>query len=197
MAFCTVCGWKYDGSPSFCQQCGTPLAGGAAAAANAAPNAAPTVPMNMPAPVPMAATGGFDPPGQPWMSEEHDLWQGKTMDLATRGELPPNRYRLTTRSIYVAHGRIGSKESSIPLWAIGSVTLEQDLMDKMRNVGNLFLEIEHPDWTDDVRQLKLELIEDPTGVRDLILKQIREEQYNYERRKQTMFYQGRPPMPPR
>lgn len=196
MAFCTICGWKYDGSPSFCQQCGTPLAGGAAPAANATPNAAPTVPMNMPPPMPMAATGSGEAP-QTWMSEEHDLWQGKTIDMATRGELPPNRYRLTTRSIYVAHGRIGSKESSIPLWAVGSVTLEQDLVDKMRNVGNLFLEIEHPDWTDDVRQLKLELIEDPASVRDLLLKQIREEQYNYERRKQTMFYQGRPPIPPR
>ena len=46
-------------------------------------------------------------------------------------------------------------------------------------------------------QIKLELIEDPATVRDLLLKQIREEQYNYERRKQTMFYQGRPPLPPR
>jgi len=188
--FCTVCGWKYEGDPKFCQQCGTPMGANATAGSTAAAPAAAAAD-------PDAGTAAVAAGPQTWTSEEHELWTGRTMDMVTQGQMSPNHYRLTSRAIYYSHGRIGSTEHSIPLWAVGSVTLEQDMVDKMRNVGNLTLEIEHPKWTDETKQVRLELIENPQEVRDLIQKQVREEQYNFERRDQTMFYQGRPPYPTR
>jgi hypothetical protein len=198
MAFCTVCGWNYDGAPRFCQQCGTPLAAGAAPAGPPAPPpAAPGYAAD-----PYAATTAYPggpPSGEPatWMSEEHDLWVGKSIDMITQGEISPNHYRLTTRSLFYSHGRIGSVENSVPLWAVRAVTVEQKLVDKARHVGDLIVQVEHDDWTTGVNRVRLEDIENPQAVRDLILKQARDESYNYERRNQTMFYQGRPPIPPR
>jgi len=194
MAFCTVCGWQHDGTPRFCQQCGTPLAPGAAPAGTGA--AAPTVPMNYAAPpMPMAAPAPHADP-QTWISEEHDIWQGKTIDMVTAGGLSPNHYRLTTRTLFYSHGRVGQVEKSIPLWAVRTVTVEQKLLDKARQVGDLVIHVEHADWTEGVNAVRLDDIENPHGVRDMILQQAREENYNYERRKQTMFYQGRPMPPP-
>ena len=186
MAFCTVCGWKYDGTPRFCQQCGTPLAPDAAAAAPTV--AAPVVGGAYPPPAPAGT--------QTWTSEEHDLWTGKSIDMVTAGDLSPNHYRLTTRTLYFKHGRMGSVEKSVPLWAVKAVTLEQGLIDKARHVGTLLVHVEHDDWTEGINQVRLEEIPDAAQVRDMLLNQAREENYNYERRKQTMFYQGRPPIPP-
>jgi hypothetical protein len=70
-------------------------------------------------------------------------------------------------------------------------------VDKARQVGSLIVHVEHDDWTEGVTEVRLEDIENPQEIRDLILRQAREENYNYERRNQTMFYQGRPPYPPR
>jgi len=184
MAFCSVCGWQHDGTPRFCQQCGTPLTPGA--------TAGPT------APPPGSYAAGPPPPGgQSWTSEEHELWQGKTIDMATAGGLSPNHYRLTTRSLFFKHGRLGSEENSVPLWAVKGVVVHQGLVDKARHVGTLVVHIEHVDWTQGINEVRLEEIENATEVRDMILQQAREENYNYEQRKQTMFYQGRPPLPPR
>jgi hypothetical protein len=200
MAFCTTCGWKFDGTPKFCQQCGTPLAadgsgaaapagsGGVAAAGQAVVDSA------------MSMAGAAHPEGpQVWQSEEHDLWTGKTIDLATGGDWSPNRYRLTTRSLYYSQGRLGSVEKSVPLWAVTTVALEQSLLDKVRHggVGTLILEVKHPNWQEETKEVRIEDIDNPNEVRDLVMKQMREEQNNYERRQQTMFYQGRPIVPPR
>jgi len=193
MAYCPNCGWQHDGTAHFCQQCGKPL--GAAAAP---PPAAP-----MPAPPTTAYGAGYSHPAPPmgdtpdWISEEHDLWLGKTIDMATQGSLSPNHYRLTTRSLFYAHGRIGSMENSVPLWAVKGVTIDQSIVDKARHVGSLIVHVEHDDWTEGVTEVRLDDIENPQEIRDLILRQAREENYNYERRNQTMFYQGRPPTPPR
>ena len=182
MAFCPNCGWQHDGTAHFCQQCGKPLG-----ATVATPPTA-----SMPAPPTAAYGAGYPPPSPPmgntpdWISEEHDLWLGKTIDMATQGAVSPNHYRLTTRSLFYAHGRIGSVENSVPLWAVKGVTIDQSIVDKARHVGSLI-----------VTEVRLDDIENPQEIRDLILRQAREENYNYERRNQTMFYQGRPPYPPR
>ncbi|HUS17952.1 MAG TPA: PH domain-containing protein [Chloroflexia bacterium] len=188
MAFCTVCGWKYDGDPKFCQQCGTPQGGDPAAASAAAAVGGMPMAYSQPA-------QSSEP--QTWLSEEHEIWQGKSIDVITAGSLSPNRYRLTTRSLFYSHGRIGSVEKSVPLWAVRTVTVEQKLMDKARSVGDLVIHVQHDDWTEGVDKVRMDDIENPQEVRDLILKQAREENFNYERRQQTMFYQGRLPGPPR
>lgn len=193
MAFCTVCGWKYDGSPKFCQQCGTPIGTNGGAASAAPPGADPVPPVASMMAAHTPAPGANE---AQWITEEHDLWKGKTIDLATGGDFSPNHYRLTTRSLFFSHGRISSTERSVPLWAVRSVTVEESLLDKVRNVGSLIVDVAHDDWTEDIKEVKLEDIQDPQAVRDLILKQVREEVYNYERRKQTMFYKGPPPISP-
>lgn len=193
--FCTTCGWKYEGNPQFCAQCGTPLVVGAVPTGQApAPNPAGGAPVSYAAPVAQGPAAGQG--DQHWLSEEQDIWTGKSIDLATGGGLSPNHYRLTTRSLFYSHGRLGSVENSVPLWAVRTVTVEQKLMDKARHVGDLVVHVEHDDWTEGVNEVRLDDIENPQEVRDLILKQAREENYNYERRKQTMFYQGRPLQPP-
>ena len=120
MAFCTVCGWNYDGAPRFFQQCGMPLAAGAMLG-GWRPRRRP--PRRATRPIPTrrhAAYPGGPPSGEPatWISEEHDLWPGKTIDMVTQGGISPNHYRLTTRSLFYAHGRVGSVENSVPLWAV-------------------------------------------------------------------------------
>jgi hypothetical protein len=184
VAFCPTCGWQHDGTARFCQKCGTPLAPDAGGAATG-PTAA-----NMVSPASPSGT-------QDWTSEEHDLWRGQTIDLATGGSWSPAHFRLTTRSLFYAHGRLGSVEKSVPLWAVREVTVSRSLADKARHVGDLIVKVEHDDWTEGTQEVHMDDIENPEQVRDLILKQAREESYNYERRNQTMFYQGRPPYPPR
>jgi hypothetical protein len=189
MAFCPTCGWQHDGTARFCQKCGTPLAPDAVTATQPDPTA-----QADPQARTLAASSGA-PEGQDWSSAEHDLWTGKTIDMATGGSWSPSHFRLTTRSLFFAHGRLGSVEKSVPLWAVREVTVARSLIDKARNVGDLVVKVEHGDWTEGTQEIRMDDIENPEQVRDLILRQAREESYNYERRDQTMFYQGRPPYP--
>jgi len=189
MAFCPNCGWQHDGTARFCQKCGTPLAPDAVPAAQPDPQADPQARNLTP---PLAV-----PESQDWSSAEHDLWIGKTMDMATGGSWSPSHFRLTTRSLFFKHGRLGSVEQSVPLWAVREVTVARSLVDKARHVGDLVVKVEHDDWTEGTHEVRMEDIENPEQVRDLILRQAREENYNYERRDQTMFSQGRPPYPSR
>src|SRR5690349_4347415 len=107
MAFCPNCGWQHDGTARFCQKCGTALAPDAVPAAQADPQAAAQAD-------PDAQARNLAPPaapeGQDWSSAEHELWSGKTMDFVTGGAWSPSHYRLTTRSLFFKHGRLGSTE---------------------------------------------------------------------------------------
>src|SRR3954464_10683299 len=184
MAFCPQCGWQHDGTARFCQKCGTPLAPDAVPAAQADPQAAPQAAP----PADPQARDLVPPPAAPesqdWSSAEHDIWTGKTFDFVTGGAWSPSHYRLTTRSLFFKHGRLGSTEHSVPLWAVRDVTVSRSLVDKARKVGDLVVKVEHNDWTEGAQEIRMEDIENPEQVRDLILRQAREESYNYERRDQ-------------
>ena len=98
------------------------------------------------------------------------LWEGETKDLtsaATGGKVVRERYRITDEYIYVDKGILGSKEEQIPLWALRDIDVKQSIIQKARNVGDVFIRVEANDYTG-AHAVSLVSIETPKEVRDLL-----------------------------
>jgi uncharacterized membrane protein YdbT with pleckstrin-like domain len=98
------------------------------------------------------------------------LWEGETKDLtsaATGGKVVKKRYRITTEYIYEDAGILGSKEEQIPLWAVRDIDVNQSMIQKARNVGNVRVRVEPNEYTGK-KEITLESIESPREIRNLL-----------------------------
>ncbi|GAA4601203.1 hypothetical protein BJY16_003803 [Actinoplanes octamycinicus] len=103
------------------------------------------------------------------------LWAGVSQDLtslATGGRLQTGSYTVTEDAIRFASGLISTREETIPLWLITDADITQHIAQRMRGVGDLTLRLD-PSRAGRFGQyvLILRSIENPAGVRDLILRQ--------------------------
>ncbi|GIE85996.1 PH domain-containing protein [Actinoplanes regularis] len=103
------------------------------------------------------------------------LWTGASQDLtslATGGRLQTGSYTVTEDAIRFASGLISTREESIPLWMVMDADLTQHISQRVRGVGDLTLRLD-PRYAGRFGQalLILRSIENPSAVRDLILRQ--------------------------
>ncbi len=103
------------------------------------------------------------------------LWTGTSQDLtslATGGRLQTGSYTVTEDAIRFASGLISTREESIPLWMVMDADLTQHISQRIRGVGDLTLRLD-PRYAGRFGQnmLMLRSIENPSAVRDLVLRQ--------------------------
>lgn len=129
---------------------------------------------------------------------ENDLlWEGEGKDLtsmATGGRVVKSRYRITREFIFIDEGIIGSKEEQIPLWAVRDCDVKQSILQKTRNVGDVTVRVEANDYTGKPA-IKLENIETPKEVRNLLNEHSRIARDLRLKQQQTVNYTGQIPSP--
>lgn len=134
------------------------------------------------------------------MSEEQTIWQGerKTMtSSATGGKVVSARYRITNQKIYFDAGLVSSKSEQVPLWAVRDIDVKQSMTQKARHVGDVIVKVQHSEYTGRP-EVKLESIEKPQEVRDLLNQWSEWARHEHLKRQSTVHYQGQAPgqLPP-
>ena len=124
------------------------------------------------------------------------LWEGETKDLtsaATGGKVVKKRYRITTEYIYEDSGILGSREEQIPLWAERDIDVNQSMIQKARNVGNVRVRVEPNEYTGK-KEITLESIETPREVRNLLNDHSRSARELRLKQQQSVNYVGGAPV---
>jgi hypothetical protein len=102
--------------------------------------------------------------------------------------------------LYVTKGMFVQTSSQIPLWAVSNVSMRQDMFTQVASnlvrwaikqeseaVGDVTVELKHPDYTGDATVI-LQNIAEPDEVRRLINEYSHKERLTHERRKKTNYY---------
>jgi hypothetical protein len=124
------------------------------------------------------------------------LWEGETKDLtsaATGGKVVKKRYRITTEYIYEDSGILGSREEQIPLWAVRDIDVNQSIIQKARNVGNVRVRVEPNEYTGK-KEITLESIETPREIRNLLNDHSRSAREMRLKQQQSVNYVGGAPV---
>ncbi|BEL04135.1 hypothetical protein Q0Z83_023260 [Actinoplanes sichuanensis] len=103
------------------------------------------------------------------------LWSGASQDLtalATGGRVQTGSYTVTTDAIRFSSGVISTREEVIPIWLVVDADINQHITQRVRGVGDLILRLDpaHAGKYGQ-KQILLDSIENPSEVRDLILRQ--------------------------
>ena len=102
------------------------------------------------------------------------LWQGERKSLTTAmtgGKVVSARYVVTSQVITFSAGLLSTKEELVPMRAVVDADLRQSMTQKSRGVGDLLIKLD-ASLANRYGQhaVKLESIEDPRSVREIILK---------------------------
>jgi len=177
MPFCPECGAKHDGA-KFCPNCGLPQPGtGDAESTSVAP----------------AGGAATPPPAQTSEAPEETLWEGESKNVknvASGGRVVQARYRLTNRALYWSRGVLTTNSEQIPLWAVRDIDVKQNLLQKRRGVGDVRVWCQHDDYTGRA-WVRLESVEAPHEVRDLLNQQSQQQRLWYDERARTKLYSHR------
>jgi hypothetical protein len=103
------------------------------------------------------------------------LWSGSSQDLtslATGGRVQTGSYTVTEDAIRFSSGVISTREEVIPIWLVIDADITQHITQRVRGVGDLTLRLDpaHAGKFGE-KEIVLDSIENPSDVRDLILRQ--------------------------
>jgi len=180
MPFCPECGTKHDGA-KFCPNCGFPQPG---AAAEGETTSSASARAGAPSPSEQA---GIEAP-------EETLWEGESKNVknvASGGRVVQARYRVTSRALYWSRGVLTTNSEQIPLWAVRDIDVKQNLLQKRRGVGDVRVWCQHDDYTGRA-WVRLESVEKPHEVRDLLNQHSQQQRLWYDERARTKLYSHRP-----
>jgi uncharacterized membrane protein YdbT with pleckstrin-like domain len=102
------------------------------------------------------------------------VWQGEKRNLkaaASGGRLVSARYRMTRDAMHFEAGLISTHAEMIPLWTIIDVDMNQSMTQKARGVGDVLLRLDPANTKFGQTVVRLESVDDPRSVRDVVLKQ--------------------------
>lgn len=116
--------------------------------------------------------------------EEKILWQGKPSSITdkAKGKLNSVEYTITNERVVIKHGLIGKKEDEVDLVRINDIRVEQGIKDRVQGIGKVI--ITTSDTLNSI--LVLESIQNPTEVKELLRRAVRE-----EKERQNVRYQER------
>jgi hypothetical protein len=102
------------------------------------------------------------------------VWEGEKKNLkaaASGGLLVSARYRMTRDAMHFEAGMLSTRAEMIPLWTVIDVDLAQSMTQKARGVGDVLLRLDPSNTKFGQTTVRLESVDDPRRVRDLVLKQ--------------------------
>lgn len=104
-------------------------------------------------------------------SSQRTLWQGTKKSItnaATGGAVVSAQYRVTEDALYFQTGVVSTHAELIPLWAVLDIDVHQGVTQKVRGVGDLWVNLDVDHFRYGQQRVVIESIEEPFVVRAVI-----------------------------
>ena len=136
-----------------------------------------------------------------WANDPSTLWFGESKGAATSAVgTAKARYRITRDRVWIESGILGTKNESVPMWAIKDIDVRQAVWQQGKDIGDVVLLLDDPtygtsaDFGRTFGQAVLDNIESPHQVVELLSPLISEARTQKTIERQSQYVHMQPPV---